>query len=200
MLTVASGAVACVTAMAAVRATDPAALFAVNVYVVETDGATTTLVRSETSPTPWSIDNEVAPVVVHESVADRPAWIDTGVAAKAEMTGFCGAPTVTVAVRCTLPAALLALSTKVVVTEGATVVLDPVTAPTPLSMVSAVAPDTLHDSVARWPLWMAAGAAAKESIVGTAPAMGVRGPAQPPSSTTQAAYLNSFILWSTPRK
>ena len=77
--------------------------------------------------------------------------------------------TVTVAEAVTLPETLVAVSLYVVVFAGETVrdVL-PVTVPTPLSIVTEVAPLTLHDNVADWPAVMDAGVAAKLTMAGAA--------------------------------
>jgi hypothetical protein len=77
--------------------------------------------------------------------------------------------TLTVTEAVVLPAAFDAVSRYVVVWSGETdreVTED--TFPTPLSIASAVAPDTVHERVAVCPLLMTSGLALKEAIEGTA--------------------------------
>ena len=74
----------------------------------------------------------------------------------------------------TEPPLLLAVSVYVVVCAGLTVTDDALaTLPTPLSMLTAVAPVTDHESVAFWPLEMPAGLAVKEEIAGAGVGVGV---------------------------
>jgi hypothetical protein len=66
-----------------------------------------------------------------------------------------------------LPAALLAVSVKIVVTAGKTMLLpEEPTAPTPLSMVTDVAFDTLQPKVVEPPRLILDGLAMKELITG----------------------------------
>jgi hypothetical protein len=66
---------------------EPQGFLAVSVYVVVVEGDTDWLGRFVTSPTPWSIDTEFAPVTVQESTADSPLEIDAGSALKALIEG-----------------------------------------------------------------------------------------------------------------
>ena len=71
-----------------------------------------------TSPTPWSIDSDVAFDADHDSVEDPPGWMETGLAAKEEIAG--GPVTVTLAVAVTDPLLLVAVKVYVVVAVGET--------------------------------------------------------------------------------
>jgi hypothetical protein len=72
-----------------------------------------------------------------------------------------------------LPAALVAVSVKVVVTAGKTMLLpEEPPAPTPLSMVTDVAFDTLQLKVAEPPRLILDGLAVKELITGNPPGEG----------------------------
>jgi hypothetical protein len=53
---------------------------------------------------------------------------------------------------------------------GLTLVLAPVTTPTPWSMETLVAPVTLQDRVELWPAWIDAGVAKNDAMTGTDPA------------------------------
>ena len=66
-------------------------------------GETTVLVVPVTSPTPASIEREVAPVTAQESVELPPVAIEVGLAAKEEMTGVDPTVTVTVEVEVVVP-------------------------------------------------------------------------------------------------
>jgi hypothetical protein len=117
--------------------------------VVVAAGATETLVPV-TVPTPWSIEKLVALDVVHARTAPEAPVVtgakSPGVAVKVAIVG--GGITVTVTVAVTaVPAALTAVKVYVVVLEGVSVTLVPVTAPTPLSMVTVAAPVTVQDRV-----------------------------------------------------
>ncbi len=54
------------------------------------DGLTVTLPSTATAPTPLSIETPVAPVVVQLNVADPPAVIEVGEAAKLSTVGAAG--------------------------------------------------------------------------------------------------------------
>ena len=50
--------------------------------MLETDTAVAPEITGVTAPTPWSIEAEIAFVVVHESADASPAFTDEGVAVK----------------------------------------------------------------------------------------------------------------------
>ena len=82
-----------------------------------------------TSPTPWSMESDVAFATDHDSVEDPPGWMERGLAVKDVITG---AFTVTVAVDVTDPLLLVAVKVYVVVPVGETdTEVCPVTSPTP---------------------------------------------------------------------
>ena len=77
----------------------PALLLAVRTYVLVRLGDTTLVPASGTSPIPWLIETEVAPVTLQESIADWPFTIPTGLEKKEVITGvIAGIPDSTVTV------------------------------------------------------------------------------------------------------
>jgi len=74
--------------------------------------------------------------------------------------------TVTVACATVLPVPLVAVSVYIVVFAGFTVTDVPLTGPTPLSIVTVVAPTTVHASVTPSPAVMLAAEAAKRVMAG----------------------------------
>ena len=117
-----------------------------------------------TSPTPWSMESDVAFDADHESVEDPPGWMETGLAVKEEIAG---AFTVTVAVAVTDPLLLVAVKVYVVVPVGETdTEVCPVTFPTPRSILKEVALETDHDRVDDCPAAMLVGEAVKEEMTG----------------------------------
>ena len=97
---------------------------------------------------PWAIE-----------ITEGVTWIVTSVPAVTE----------TVALAVALPEAFVAVSMYVVVAEGVTVVLDPVTVPIPGSMAIETAPVTFHASVAEPPGASVDGDAVKDAMVGATP-------------------------------
>ena len=74
--------------------------------------------------------------------------------------------TVTVTDAVLLPALLVAVRRYVVVCAGETDLDDPETEPTPLSMLSDVAPETVHERVVACPCVIAGGVAVNAEITG----------------------------------
>jgi len=97
-----------VTVTVTARVVEPPVPVAVRVYTLVAAGVTVLLVPV-TVPTPWSMDNEVAPVTAHASVEDAPAAMVEGVAVNEEMTGVVPGLTVTVVVAVVLPAEFVAV-------------------------------------------------------------------------------------------
>jgi len=102
--------------------------------------------------------NAVAPVTSQDRVVDCPSLIDAGDAVKLVITGFEFTVTVTLAVF--VPAAFVAVTVYVVVTEGITA-CDPVSAtvPIPWSMLTDVAFALLQLNVAESPAVIVPGCA-----------------------------------------
>jgi hypothetical protein len=71
----------------AVAVTLPLLFVAVNVYVVVAVGVTSLVVVPVTTPIPWLIDSEVAPVTLHDNVVDPPTVTDVEEAVNEEITG-----------------------------------------------------------------------------------------------------------------
>ena len=83
---------------------------AVSVYVVATVGVTVVVpCRGSPSPTPWSIDTDVAPLTFHRSVACSPALIVTGLLVKELIVNAAGGATVTMTLAVTEPAVPVAV-------------------------------------------------------------------------------------------
>src|SRR5450432_2388039 len=151
-LVIAGGSVPCPagrTVTCTVDCAFPYALVAVSVYAVVAAGLTTVepdallLVND-----PGAIDTETAPETDHASVEFCPKTIEAGVALN-ELTVGGGTVTVTVAVPCKLPLALVAVRVYVVVAGGETCV-DPDALPLvnePGVTEIEVAPEVAQDSV-----------------------------------------------------
>lgn len=117
-----------------------------------------------------SMLNDTAPTTTQESSTVPPVATVVGFAVKLVMVGaVVGEPTVTVVVAVVVPVALVAESVNVVVAftvTGALPVVSAVWFPTPLLMVSEVAPLTLQESVALPPAETVAGLAVKLAMTG----------------------------------
>ena len=118
-----------ITVTVVVAVTVPPSPVAVKMYVVVTEGVTTVEVPV-TTPTPWSMETEVALLTLQESVEELPLPIVAGLAPKLAITGA-GARTVTVVEDVAVPPAFVAVSRYVVVSVGCTTAEFPVTGPTP---------------------------------------------------------------------
>ena len=69
--------------------TVPAELVALMVYTVEVDGDTSLVPTASTSPIPWSILTELAPVTFHNRVDVPPELIVDGLLLKSPITEDC---------------------------------------------------------------------------------------------------------------
>lgn len=107
-----------------------AAFVADKTYVVVAEGEMTTEVLPVTSPTPWLILREVAPVVDQFRVVVLPSERLDEAVVKLVICG--AATTVTPTLEVALPEALVAVKIYVLLVVGVTgVVVEPVTSPTP---------------------------------------------------------------------
>ena len=97
------------TVTVAVAVTDPAVLVAVTVYVVLEVGLTDLVPDAVTVPMPWSMATVVAFVLDQVSVDAPPEMMEAGEALNVAVGRVGAAVTVTVAVRVTEPAALVAV-------------------------------------------------------------------------------------------
>jgi len=102
----------------------------------------------DTVPIAWSMDTDVAPLTVHDSVELLSEAIEVGLAVKLLITGGPEGLTVIVDVIVDVPVSLTAVIVYVVVSVGATV-FDPVADTLPMVglMETVVAPETFQDSV-----------------------------------------------------
>lgn len=119
---------------------------------------------------PWLILIDFAPITSHSRFVDSPDLIEDGLALKVVITGALDILTVMVADAVELPAPLEAVSLYTVVEAGDTLFV-PVndTVPTSGLMETDVAPATLHDNVAVWPVVILSGAELKLLMAGSMP-------------------------------
>jgi hypothetical protein len=138
------------TVRVAVAVVVPPVLVAVSVYVVVAAGLTGRVPDAPTSPMPGSMRTEVAPVVVHVSVADSPCAIDGGDTPIVAVGG--GSTTVSTVDDVTDAVVLVAVIVYVAVAAGLTV-NEPVAATTPIPwlIVTVVAFVVAQESVADCP-------------------------------------------------
>ena len=103
----------------------------------------------------------------------------------------------TVTTRVTEPIALAAVSVYVVVVAGLTETLDPVTTPTPWSMLIVPAPATLHERTVDCPAWRDAGEAVNDAMIGGAAAgQVVAGCSKLTASTSMTSGFHSHVsVW-----
>lgn len=165
-----------VTATCAVAVTAPAALVAVNVYVVVALGVTVVepLATAEVN-VPGVIAILVAPVDIQFNVLLEPETTLDGEAVNDVMVGLLATLTGMVMVAVVAPAALVAVSVYVVVALGLTVVdpLEEVEVNVPGVIAMLVAPVVAQFSVLLAPCAMLAGLAVKAVIVGLPAALTV---------------------------
>jgi hypothetical protein len=84
-----------------------------------------------------------------------------------------GCVTVTVTLRVVVPPGPVAVSVYAVVVVGITVAVVPLTAPTPESIETVMAPDTFHESTVELPLTIEAGFAVNDAMTGAGVDVGV---------------------------
>jgi hypothetical protein len=131
-------------------------------------GETFLVPSTGTDPMPWSILQEVAPVVCQESVDEFPETMLVGLAVKLSMVGKLSAPGVTItindAVLLSLP--LYAIKVYVVVEVGVTTILPQIaTSPTPGLILTVVALFVTQVRVTEFPLVIVLEFEVKVSIV-----------------------------------
>ena len=104
-----TGRPAAVTVTAAVLVELPRLLLAVSVYVVVVVGVTDFVPVFDTVPIAWSMDTDVAPPTVHDSVELPPEAMEDGLAVKLLITGGPDGLTVIAAVIVDVPVSLTAV-------------------------------------------------------------------------------------------
>jgi hypothetical protein len=161
-----------VTMIVAVQVIEPPAPVAVPVYVTVVAGVTVVVpdATGVTEPMLWSIENEVALVVVHERSVEAPVVISVEAAESTHVGAVGGggaAVTVIVALHCTEPPAPVAVPVYVTVVAGVTVVLPDatgVTEPMLWSTENEVALVVVHESTDKSPVWIAVGFAERVQV------------------------------------
>ncbi len=131
-------------------------------------GVTSVVPELDTEPMPLFIETVVAPPTLQISAAVCPDEIVPGEIVNNVIVGSADDwVTVTVAEVITLPLELVAVKVYVVVAEGVTVrIPEAGTAPMPLLIEMALAPETFHCKVEDCPAIIVPGLALKDNIVG----------------------------------